>query len=50
MTMADEIQSRYKKNICGSSKVEIRYLPDDMGRAFILSDGGHYSLLFVSHA
>ena len=27
-----------------SSKVEIRYLPDDMGSAFILSDGGHYPI------
>ena len=27
-----------------SSKVEIRYLPDDMASAFILSDGVHYPL------
>ncbi len=27
-----------------SSKVEIRYLPEDMGSAFILSDGGHYPI------
>lgn len=27
-----------------SSKVEVRYLPDDMGHAFILSDGGHYPI------
>lgn len=27
-----------------SSKVEIRYLPDDMAPAFILSDGVHYPL------
>ena len=27
-----------------SSKVEIRYLPDDMDCAFILSDGGHFPI------
>lgn len=27
-----------------SSKVEIRFLPDDMSSAFILSDGAHYPI------
>ncbi len=29
------------------SKVEIRYLPDDMDSAFILYDGGHYPILAI---